>query len=108
MYREQSHRKRFKRLLAFVGNFVKNFVQFFTRRVNASDRIDKNRRIMEMGRPFEPRSGSTLVEPSSLFCGHIQKGSDAFTRMLLDISFQIQLSYLSRAPDKLAYFPAAR
>ena len=60
---------------------------------------------MEMGRPFEPRSGSTLVEPSSLFCGHIQKGSDAFTRMPPDISFQIQLSYWSRAPDTPACFP---
>jgi len=35
---------------------------FFGRRVNASGRVDKKRRIIEAVRPFEPRSGSTLVE----------------------------------------------
>ena len=39
--------------------------------------MDKNRRIMEVGQPFEPRSGSTLVERPSLFCGVILKQSDA-------------------------------
>ena len=52
---------------------------FFRERVNASDRADQNRRIIEVVRPFEPRRGSTLVEQPLLFCVDIQKTSDAFT-----------------------------
>ena len=52
---------------------------FFRERVNASDRADQNRRIIEVVRPFEPRRGSTLVEQPPLFCGDISKTSDAFT-----------------------------
>ena len=37
-------------------------VLFSVSRVNASDRVDKKRRIIEAVRPFEPRSGSILVE----------------------------------------------
>ena len=80
---------------------------FFRERVNASDRADQNRRIIEVVRPFEPSSTvvhpcttvegefcvctkhrccmeplpslAVLVEQPPLFCGDISKTSDAFT-----------------------------
>ena len=52
----------FSGCLPSVRNFVQNFAYFSGKWVNASGRVDKNRRKIETVRPFEPQRGSTLVE----------------------------------------------
>ena len=41
--------------------------------------MGKNRRISEIGRPFETQRGEILVGQAHLFCGEYNKISDAFT-----------------------------
>ena len=63
----------FSGCLPSVRNFVQNFAYFSGKWVNASGRVDKNRRKIEVVKPFELRSGSTLVEQPQFFCGGRKK-----------------------------------
>ena len=61
-----------------MRNFIRNFAWFILEEGKRIRQINKDRGIIEVERPFEPRRGSILVEQPLLFRGKVKKMSDAF------------------------------